>query len=46
MSKKRKTSEKTQRLNLTDYPIKGLPTKDRDYTVWGQHLALFVDHSV
>ena len=35
MSKRRKTSEKAQRLNLTDSLIKGLPIKDHDYTNMG-----------
>ena len=41
MSKRRKTSEKTQRLKLTDSLIKGLPTKDRDYTVWDRQVGIF-----
>ena len=41
MSKRRKTSEKTQRLTLTDSLIKGLPTKDHDYTVWDRQVGVF-----
>ena len=41
MSKRRKTSEKTQRLNLTDSLIKGLPTKDHDYTIWDRQVGGF-----
>ena len=41
MSKRRKTSEKTQRLKLTDSLIKGLPTKDHDYTVWDWQVGGF-----
>ena len=40
MSKGRKTSEKMQRLNLTDSLIEGLPTKDHDYTVWDQPVGV------
>ena len=41
MSKRRKTSEKTQWLKLTDSLIKGLPTKDHDYTVWDRQVGVF-----
>ena len=41
MSKRRKTSEKMQRLTLTDSLIKGLPTKDHDYTIWDRQVGVF-----
>ena len=39
--KTRKAAEKMQRLKLTDSLIKGLPTKDRDYTVWDWQVGGF-----
>ncbi len=41
MPKRRKTSEKTQWLKLTDSLIKGLPIKDRDYTIWDRQVGGF-----
>ena len=50
MPKRRKTSEKTQRLTLTDSLIRacrlgpadwGLPIKDRDYTIWDRQVGGF-----
>ena len=41
MSKRRKTSEKMQRLTLTDSLIKGLPIKYHDYTIWDRQVGVF-----